>query len=238
MSVLGMVVVLAASQAEPVENSMWFPERRGGFVSVAGDLRLALPLEPLNVGAILDASVTWYAPFPLAVRLRGSPLAVFSGGRYQTSPPGWSVAGALEVLFDTRFVAAGAGMGVATVLDEHVDANSLFYFGLVVNAFVRLGTLDGLHLTGRTHFRNLPNVGFLLSGLEGTLQVPLARGWWLRARGFGDASSIALGDAGVRIALGQDPAHAAGFLSVMAGFALSQGVFGPSVGFGYEHRFP
>ena len=80
--------------------------------------------------------------------------------------------------------------------------------------------------------------GLWLSGLEGTLQGPLAPGWWLRARGFGDASGIAVGDGGIRMALGKDPARASSFVSAMAGVAFSQGVIGPSIGVGYEHRIP
>lgn len=231
-------VVVALVMAQSGGESLLFPERRGGMVTLSVDLAGFTSLLPpqlpegvrySGVGVIGELSATWHAPAPFALRLRGYPVHASV-----QSPSGfaWLGAGAsLEAQLDLRFFAAGAGVGFATFAHDDPDQWGESQLLPLVTGLVRLGALDGLHLQGRVHFRHLAPAGpFWLAGLEGTLLVPLVPGWSLlgRARFLGDAG---VGDVGVRVGLAPSM-----FLSLAAGLGLTRIGMGPSVAVGFEYR--
>lgn len=225
--VLGVVAALTLAQGEP---SLLFPERRGGFVSVEAQARLVLTVPRWSVGVLGETSATWYAPFPLAVRLRAWPLSLFSQGRFPGAPAG-NAAVSLEVLLDTSWFAIGVGGGGGSFYVQDVDASDVHEFAFRVNAFARLGALDGLHLRGRFHLRSL-GATLWPAGLEASVQVPVAQDWWLSLNATGDVD-FAAGDLSLRFAVKREL-----FFTFLIGFAEHFDAFGPSVGAALEYRTP
>jgi hypothetical protein len=235
MGLVASVVVAVMSAQAQSAPSLWFPERQGGVLSLSSELRLGMPVEHLRVGGVLDASATWHAPFPLGVRVRAWPLALFSTGRYASSPPAGLAGVGLEVFFDSSAVAAGLEVGFGMYEDADIDRARDYLVAPVGGVLLRLGPQDGIHLLARARVGLRP-WGWQFSALEVQAQVPLAPGWWLRGRASGDASSLGVFDLGVRVALDRDVARPASFLTPMAGLVLFADRFGPMIGFGFEHR--
>lgn len=236
MDLVASVLVAVMSAQAQSEPSLWFPARQGGLLSLSSELRLGMPVDHLRVGGVIDASATWHAPFPLGVRLRAWPLAFFSTGRYPASPPAGLAGLSIETFFDSAAIAVGLVGGLGMYADWDPDRDQDYLVAPVAGVLLRLGPQDGIHLFGRAQVGLRPGNYWWFSALEVHAQVPLARGWWLRGRASGDASSLGLFDVGVRVALGRDVARPDFFLTLMGGLVLFADRFGPAIGVGFEHR--
>lgn len=197
------------------------PVRAGGVFDFAASLHPMVPIGTLGVGVLADASVTWHAEVPFALRVRVWPLAVVASG----FGAGGAAGGSLDAFFDSRFFAAGLGVGAATFSSGG---------GFVVSQHLRIGALDGLQFSAQTQLL-ATSFAWLVYGLEGTLQIPVRRSWLLHFRGGGTASPFVFGDLGMRIGVGTDLKPKL-FLTPTVGFAVINSLVGPSVGLGIDYR--
>jgi hypothetical protein len=223
------------------EENIVFPSREGGIVIVGAGLRAMVPIGTLGVGGLFDVNASWHATIPLALRARVRPAGgvTTSGGTNPYASGGGVAAGSLDALFDARFFAVGLGFGFGTFANQNpygfatTDVSAHF----VVSQHLRIGTLDGLSLTGQTLLIALPR-GFEFYGGEGMLQVPLRRGWQLQLRGGGSLAPHGYGELGMRIGIGGDDHEKPRFfITPSVGAALIRSYAGPSVGLAVDYRF-
>ncbi len=211
----------AAAQEPKSDDTVLGPARAGGVFDFAASLHPMMPIGTLGVGVLADASVTWHAEVPFALRVRLWPMAVVTSG----FGAGGAAGGSLDAFFDSRFFAAGLGVGVATFSPGA---------GFLLSQHLRIGALDGLQFSAQTQVLGSA-FGWLVYGLEGLLQVPLRRGWMLHFRGGATASPLVFGDLGMRIGVGTDLKPKL-FLTPTVGFAVINSLVGPSVGLGIDYR--
>lgn len=237
--------VLVGAQVRPstraVTGSLVGPPRTGNIVSLAAGGRVMLPIGTLGVGGLVDAEATWHAQTLFALKLRLFPVGgvALSDGR-----AGGAFGGSLEALFDSQFFAIGLGLSVEQFQDfvsvfGGFGVTTDFTFGLT--QVLRVGALDGFAFSARNHL-GIVNGAFNFVGLEGALQIPISRTWWLVLRGGGSAAPLAWGEVGMRIAVRGNGGADTLFLTPSLGVAgLNAGqngglAFGPTAGIGFEYR--
>ena len=224
-----------------VTGSMAGPPRTGGIISIGGHGRVMLPIGTLGIGGLFDAEATWHAETLFALRARLFPLggAVLADGR-----TGGNFGAAVEGLFDSQFFAIGLGVGVEQYMSfvqvfGGFGQTSGFTFGLT--QVLRVGALDGISFSARNHLA-VVGAAFNFTGLEGALQIPISRTWWLLIRGGGSVAPLAWAELGMRIAVKGNGGPDTLFLTPSLGFAgLNSGTafgmaFGPTAGIGFEYR--
>lgn len=208
----------AVMPAPKSDDTVIGPERAGGVFVFSASLHPMVPIGTLGVGVIADASITWHATIPFAARLRLWPVAAVTSA-------GASIGGSLDLFFDSRFFAAGLGIG---------GGSSSGGGGVVLSQHLRLGALDGLQFTAMTQVIATFSAWAFYGG-EGLLQIPVRRGWALHFRGGGNMSPFVFGDLGMRIAIGAEQKPRL-FLTPTVGFALVQFQAGPTVGLAIDYR--
>lgn len=232
-----------AAPGTPVasDDTVIGPARQSGVV-VAAALRAMVPIGTLGVGGVLDASLTWHAEVPFALRARISPLGgviASSNSPLSGSAGGGLAAGSLDALYDGRFFAAGLGVGFGTfnqlTFNNFGGSSSVASAGFLVSQLLRIGALDGLNFTAQTQLVTTQLSGFAFYGGEALVQIPIRRDWQLQFRGGGSMAPFAFGDFGMRIGLGTEEKPRL-FLTPTVGIAYVNYFVGPSVGFGFDYR--
>lgn len=217
--------------AQPEEASMLGPERRGGMLVASAQVAAGpgwsfVSLANVGVNLVGELSVGWVAPFPLALQVRGWPLALSTATPTRSSPPAFGVS--FEAALDLRFFGVGLGVGAASYL-ESINVSPEPQTTLLLSGMLRFGARDGLNVLLRMHLQDLGSLQF--SGLEASVLVPFTSSWGLLTTLRYLSALTFSGSAGVRAALSKDL-----FLTVEAG-ALRVGVRdGPSLGVGLEFR--
>lgn len=235
-------VTAARPSAPPVveaakpEESIMGPQRQGDVFLSESIIRVMVPIGTLGVGALVDASITWRAEIPFAVRARISPLGGVTASLNQA---GGVAAGSLDALFDGRFFAAGLGLGFGTVKDFAYQPNGSLRAsdetGFLVSQHLRIGALEGLNFTAQTQLVATRLSGFTIYGGEGLLQIPVRRDWQLRLRGGGSRAPFGFGELGMRIGIGGEEKPRL-FLTPSVGAIFLNSFIGPSVGLGVDYR--
>ncbi len=218
------------------------PVRLGGVVVVAAALRAMVPIGTLGVGGLIDASLTWHAEVPFALRARLFPLGgvtTSSSSPLSGSASGGLAAGSIDALYDGRFFAAGLGVGFGTfsqlTFNNFGGSSSVASAGFLVSQLLRIGALDGLNFTAQTQLVAMEFSGFAFYGGEALVQIPIRRDWQLQIRGGGSMAPFAFGDFGMRIGLGAEDKPRL-YLTPTVGIAYVNYFVGPSVGFGFDYR--
>jgi hypothetical protein len=215
-----------------VTGSMVAPPRFGEVWSVTAGLRIVPIFSAGGLGVLLNVGVAWRPKTPFALQLNVFPLAAVAS----SNGVGGNFGGSFEALVDSQYFAVGLGPSVeqVAIYDSAPPWSYRTGFAFGLTQVMRVGALDGLNFSVRNH---LAFNGYLQwSGLEGAAQIPLARTWWLVARG-GFGSSFYWGEAGVRIAIKGTGGAGTWFLTPTVGFAGIYMSAGPSVGAGVEYRF-
>lgn len=232
---------------EPVSERLFFPRRapfdwRFGFV-----VRPFLGLEGTTkpVGIMLDGYVAWYpANIPLSVTVMATPFAFGIGGK-EPHYPGTFLAMAG---YTTDFFEIGLGAGALTgnvgpcvQMDPLSAAVCEVNTGFTINQHLRLGSLDGFHLSWNSSIFSRPTQ-FVFGVGRGEVSVPLTSRLGLFAGGGGGENGWALGELGVRTSLGGAGGRGTVILRASLGYsAIFDGpsretVGGPAVAFGMEWR--
>lgn len=225
----------AAPTGEPPDTVLG-PVRPTGFIFGAG-FRLMVPIGVLAVGGALEASVSWYASFPFAVRVRLFPLAGVTSSSFAplNTSSGFGIAGgSLDAMFDGRYFAAGLGAGFGQFTNSNGLGSFQLQTGFTLSQLLRIGALDGLCFVGQTQLV-MAGFGFAFHGGEALVQIPFQRKWLLQLRGGGSIAPFAFGEVGMRIGLG-DAERAKFFLVPSVGITFVRFVAGPSVGLAAEYR--
>jgi hypothetical protein len=232
---------------EPVSERLLFPRRapfewRFGFVA-----RPFLGLEGTTkpFGVMLDALVAWYpAGVPLSVTVMAAPFAFSVGGREAHAPGTFlAMAGYTTDFFE---IALGAGaltgnVGPCVPTDGFGGTECEVNTGFTINQHFRLGSLDGFHLSWNSSIFSRPTK-FVFGVGRGEVSVPLTSRLGLFAGGGGGENGWALGELGVRTAVGGAGGRGTVILRASLGYsAIFDGpsretVGGPAVSFGMEWR--
>jgi hypothetical protein len=236
-------MVAAPAKTPNPDDSIFGPPRQGGVFIFEAGLHAMVPIGTLGVGAVVDASLTWHAEIPFALRARLFPLAGVTAS--STSPltgaaSGGVAAGSLDAIFDSRYFGAGLGIGFGTFKDFFIVTNTGVVTtrdsaGFLVSQHLRIGTLDGLNFTAQTQLVATESTGFTIYGGEGLLQIPVRRDWQLRFRGGGSRAPFAYGDLGMRIGIGTEDKPRL-FLTPTVGVTYVNSFIGPSVGLAIDYR--
>lgn len=222
------------------EDSIFAPPRQGGVVIFEAGLHAMVPIGTLGIGAVVDLALTWHAEIPFALRARLSPLGGVTAS--STSPltggsAGGVAAGSIDAIFDSRFFAAGLGLGFGTYKNftfTNTGSRSTDAAGFLVSQHLRIGTIDGLNLTAQTQLVATEESGFTIYGGEALLQIPVRRDWQLRFRGGGSRGPFAFGELGMRMAVGSEGRPRL-FLTPSVG-VIYLTFAGPSVGLALDYQ--
>lgn len=182
------------------------------------------------------------------VGARSGPIGVAGASEAATvSTWGAHVYGA----YDSWAFSAGLGVGAQSVNDTNGRSDK--GAGLSLTQLLRLGAVDGLHLTSRTHavvFRSETQ----FAGLEMQGQISVSREAWLILRGGGNDSGYGYGEVAIRNLLDGNGGRGSFFLEVSIGGAAifqdycatgadafsfecsTESVGGPLIGLGGEWR--
>lgn len=232
--------------SEPVSERLFFPRRapfewRFGFV-----LRPFLGLEGTTkpVGVMVDAFVSWYpTSLPLSVTAMASPFGFVINGREPHYPGTFALLGG----YATDFFEIGLGVGALTgnvgpCLPNELGVTTCeVNTGFTINQHLRLGSLDGFHLSWHSSIFSRP-AQFVFGVGRGEVAIPLTSRLGLFAGGGGGENGWAGGELGVRTSLGGAGAPGTVMLRASLGYAaLFDGpsrefVGGPAVSFGMEWR--
>jgi hypothetical protein len=238
----------AEPSAEPSTLSVLAPPQPREMTRVEGVVRPFLGLVGNTWGAINDARVEHYfrRPFMLGVEL--SPLAV----AYDARGTGVITHARLHAAYVTDLLSVGFGIGERF--------RRFGTSGVSLAPTVRLGSLDGLHLSlayvytiARNQYTGKPTLGF--SNVSGALAVPLARRLALTVDAGFSLDVWVLATAGLRQRLTGDGGPGTWLVSAAFGLAWvsdrtvcnfraempcptgSALSYGPTVAFGLERRF-
>lgn len=232
---------------EPLSERLFFPRRapfdwRFGFV-VRPFLGLDGTTKP--VGVLLDGYVAWYpSTLPLSVTVMAAPFGFVVNGKEPHYPGTFFVMGG----YSTDFFEIGLGAGALTgnigpcfTAFPGAAAECEVNTGFTINQHLRLGALDGFHLAWNSSIFSRPTQ-FVFGVGRGEVSVPLTSRLGLFAGGGGGENGWAMGELGVRTALGGAGAPGTIVLRASLGYsALFDGpsrefLGGPAVAFGMEWR--
>lgn len=201
---------------------------------------LGLQGQSKPVGVMLDAYLQWYLhPIPVVLSLSGAPLSV----AFNSAEAHYPGVLAFTAAYATDFFEIGLGVGALygnpgpcePLLGCEVNT------GFTINQVLRLGALDGLNLEWHSSIFSRPNQ-FVFGVGRGVIAVPLNSRLSLFGAGGGGENGWAMGEFGVRTAVGG--AGGSGTIILSASLGVS-GIFdgpsrelvlGPAVSFGAEWR--
>ncbi|MDP1825252.1 MAG: hypothetical protein Q8L48_18485 [Archangium sp.] len=201
---------------------------------------LGLEGQSKPVGVMLDAYLQWYLhPIPVVLSLSGAPLSVAFNSR-EAHYPGVI---AFTAAYATDFFEIGLGIGALygnpgpcePFLACEVNT------GFTINQVLRLGAIDGLNLEWHSSIFSRPNQ-FVFGVGRGVIAVPLNSRLSLFGAGGGGENGWAMGEFGVRTAVGGAGGKGTIILSASLGVSgIFDGpsrelVLGPAVSFGAEWR--
>lgn len=201
---------------------------------------LGLEGQSKPVGLMLDAYVQWYLhPIPVVLSLSGAPLSVAFNSK-EAHYPGVI---AFTAAYATDFFEIGLGIGALygnpgpcePFLACEVNT------GFTINQVLRLGAIDGLNLEWHSSIFSRPNQ-FVFGVGRGVIAVPLNSRLSLFGAGGGGENGWAMGEFGVRTAVGGAGGKGTVILSASLGVSgIFDGpsrelVLGPAVSFGAEWR--
>lgn len=232
---------------EPLSERLFFPRRapfewRFGFV-VRPFLGLDGTTKP--VGVLLDGYAAWYpSSLPLSVTVMAAPFGFVINGKEPHYPGTFFVMGG----YATDFFEIGLGVGALTgntgpcfTAFPGATAECEVNTGFTINQHLRLGALDGFHLSWSSSIFSRPTQ-FVFGVGRGEVSVPLTSRLGLFAGGGGGENGWAMGELGVKTALGGAGAPGTIVLRASLGYsALFDGpsrefLGGPAVAFGMEWR--
>jgi hypothetical protein len=236
----------ARPTTEQLTGSRVAPDRATGLWELRGMVRPLLSLGAFGGGVIADLEAGYRTRhFHFGARLGPSGVAGADDSETVTT---WATY--LFGAYDSWVFSAGLGIGAQAVniTDELSDQGS----GLTLVQLLRLGAVDGLHLTSRTHavvFRSQTQ----FAGLEMQGQISVSSDAWLILRGGGNDSGYGYGEVAIRNLLTGNGGRDSVFLEVSVGGAAiieeycaeasgfsvecsSESVGGPLVGVGAEWR--
>ena len=217
--------------------------RRAPFQFRTGfEIRPFLGLEGTSkpVGLMLDAYLEWYlAPIPIVLAISGAPVSVAFGSS-EAHYPGVI---AFTAAYATDFFEIGLGVGALygnpgpcePFLACEVNT------GFTINQVLRLGSIDGLNLEWHSSIFSRPNQ-FVFGVGRGVISVPLNSRLGLFGAGGAGENGWAMGEFGVRTALGGAGGRGTVILSASLGVSgifdgpSREMVLGPAVSFGAEWR--
>ena len=223
------------------------PESGGeGWSRVSIDVLPVLGLTSNSWGGLSEIRAEHYFRMPLMVGIELSPLTLASSGE----GIGSLAQARLHAAYSTRYLAVGLGLGGQL---QRFGRN-----GLSIAPTLRLGRLDGLELELEYAYNVAPNqftgrrtVGF--SDVLATGRVPVNDRLALQLRAGLDLQAWIFTTIGLRQRLAGDGGAGSWFVSAGFGVAwiedrsacddpdVSCGstamTFGPTIGFGLEHRF-
>jgi hypothetical protein len=207
-------------------------------------LVLGTPVDDLGLQVMVHGSVELRLRRYFFARLRLRPAGVSVGKRREVGGGGAYV----QLGFDQRYVGAALGVGVESV---YIDATfgpmgvvepARFAPWVTFPTSFRLGATDGL-MAEVTTMLSVNDSSLAFVGVEGYLQVPLANGIWLGARGSGGPfMTFWHGEALVRLALRGNGQAGTTTLDVGVGAAGIRRVesvgrrTGPSIAVGLTHQ--
>lgn len=251
MALLGRGDVVAPGDrveltTEPLSERLFIP-RRAPFTFRAGfHARPFLGLEARSkpVGMLLDLYGSWYlSAAPVALTASVSPLGLGIGTVDRHYPTTVAVTGA----YTTDFFEIGLGAGALLGEDGPCraiplgPANCEENSGFTINQVLRLGALDGLHVSWNSSMFSRPD-RFVFGMGRGELNVPLTSRLGLFGGGGGGENGWAFGEFGVRTYVGGTGSAGTLVVSASLGYASifdgpsGEAVGGPSVAFGMEWR--
>lgn len=175
----------------PTTPSRVAPERVFGLYELRGMLRPMLNLGRLGGGVLAELDAGYRTRhFHLGASLH--PLGIAGSQSDEvTSLLGGSVYGA----YDGWLFSAGIGVGAQRV--NNPDATAERGSGLSLVQLLRLGAVDGLHLSSRVRavvFRSVTDFG----GMDAQGQIPAGRDVWLVLRGGGGVEGYGFGEVAIR----------------------------------------
>lgn len=231
---------------EPLSERLFFPRRapfewRHGF-TVRPFLGLEGTTKP--VGVLLDAFVAWYAPtLPVSVTVTAAPFGFVLNGREPHYPGTFLAMGAYATDFFEIGLGAGALIGNVGPCQPEFGGGTTCEVntGFTINQHLRLGSLDGFHLSWSSSIFSRPTQ-FVFGVGRGEVAIPLTSRLGLFAGGGGGENGWALGELGVRTSLGGAGAPGTVMLRASVGYsAIFDGpsrefAGGPAVAFGIEWR--
>lgn len=232
---------------EPLSERLFFPRRapfewRFGFV-VRPFLGLDGTTKP--VGILLDGYVAWYpSSLPLSVTVMAAPFGFVINGKEPHYPGTFFVMGGYSTDFFEIGLGAGAltgNLGPCFTASPGATAECEVNTGFTINQHLRLGALDGFHLSWNSSIFSRPTQ-FVFGVGRGEVSVPLTSRLGLFAGGGGGENGWAMGELGVKTALGGAGAPGTIVLRASLGYsALFDGpsrefLGGPAVAFGMEWR--
>lgn len=232
---------------EPLSERLFFPRRapfewRFGFV-VRPFLGLDGTTKP--VGILLDGYVAWYpSSLPLSVTVMAAPFGFVINGKEPHYPGTFFVMGGYSTDFFEIGLGAGAltgNLGPCFTPSPGATAECEVNTGFTINQHLRLGALDGFHLSWNSSIFSRPTQ-FVFGVGRGEVAVPLTSRLGLFAGGGGGENGWAMGELGVKTALGGAGAPGTIVLRASLGYsALFDGpsrefLGGPAVAFGMEWR--
>lgn len=147
--------------------------RVGGLTVVEGALRPFLPLGNIGIGSLVDARIAYYFDIDFALEWSIAPL-----GFTVTDNPNdvLSYASNLVASYDSQYVQAGLGMGIA----QNRGADEFITVSAVQHA--RFGSRDGTHFAGTTNFIVSEGDGWQFGGLRLKMLFPM---WTVLDRTWG-----------------------------------------------------
>ena len=225
------------------------PTPHRSYVSLAFGARAWI--DAAGIGTLDEASLTYRADIPFALRMRLFPFAALHVGQTSDQPAQVTAVvagGSIDAMFDDRYFAIGVGIGFGSFVSSRIVRASPTIMpnddqrvGFLLAPSVRIGSVDGLHVAAQ--FSALSVVDeFRFGGFDVSGQVPIVPGLWLSARGGYWISGMGLGDLGLRIAVDGNGAAGTLFITPTIGIAgMDTGIHGfragPTIGVGLETRF-
>lgn len=171
-------------------------------------LHLMALMEPVGVGLAKDGNV---------VALAGNIVAAYDTQMFEVGLGlGWSAVN--DSIEDGDFLASSDNAGGGVQPPEFDRVRS----GLSIAQVVRLGALDGFHLSVHNTFLVYESQ-FNYGGTTAALQIPVAERAWLLARGGGGVAGYAYGELGLRVLVRGNGGSGSIFITPSVGGA---GLFG------------
>lgn len=231
---------------EPLSERLMFSRRapfewRFGF-AVRPFLGLEGTTKP--VGVLTDAYASWYSPsIPLSLSVMASPFGFVINGQEKHYPGTFiAMAGYSTDYFEIGLGAGGLIGNEGPCVNEFGTGTTCeVNTGFTINQALRLGSLDGFHLSWSSSIFSRPTK-FVFGVGRGEVSIPLTSRLGLFAGGGGGENGWALGELGIRTSLGGAGAPGTIILRASLGYsAIFDGpsrefVGGPAVAFGMEWR--
>jgi hypothetical protein len=185
------------------------PPRLGGLWEFGFTARPFLALGTFGFGTISDATIRRRLDGPWSIEARIEPLGIGLADEGNVV----ALSGNFIGSYDTRYFSVGLGAGWAAINDNLDDASASFdaspeieptrfdevKSGLSIAQSVRLGSVDGMHLSVFNTFL-LYRDEFNYGGTTAAGQFPVREGVWLLIRGGGGAATgYAFGELGLRV---------------------------------------